>query len=88
MRTLYHQQQNSLWRDCYTENKWIEYVAANREVLTKGTQKHNKKRNENLIEGKIFYDVAKSFQTDYVRLHVQMKSLQFCKQASFKKPYT
>lgn len=40
----------------------MEYAAANREVLAKGTQKHNKKKNENLIEGKVFYDVARSFQ--------------------------
>ena len=80
MRTLYHQQLNSLWRYRYTENKCIEYVAANREVSTKGTQKHNKKRNENLIEGKIIYDVAKSFQIDYVSLKVHIKFLKFCKQ--------
>lgn len=38
--------------------KWIEYAAANRG----GTQKHDKKKNENLIEGKIYYEVVKSFQ--------------------------
>lgn len=62
---------------------------ANREGATKGTQKHSKKRNEIIIEGKkIFSDVAKSFQTDHIVLYVHIKSLTFCKQASFKKPYT
>lgn len=88
MRTLYHQQQNSLWKYYYTENKWIEYVAANTEVSTKGTEIHNKNRNENLIETKIFYDVAKSFQRDYGSVYVHIKSLKFCKHAYFKIPYT
>lgn len=44
------------------QHKWIEYAAANREGLAKVIQKHNKKRNENLIERKIFYGVVKSFQ--------------------------
>lgn len=54
-------------------------VAAQKEASTKGTQKYNNRKNENLIEGKIFYDVPESFQIDYGGLYVHIKSLKFCK---------
>lgn len=58
---------------------YVECVAAHKEVSTKGTQKQINRKNENLIEGKIFYDVSKSFQIDYGGLYVHIKSLKFCK---------
>lgn len=63
-------------------------MAANKEVSTKDTQKHNKRRNENLIEGNTCYNVAKSFQIDYGSLYVHIKSLIFYKQVSFNIQYT